>query len=203
MGKKTIKINVPENMDEVSVEKYMEYLEAVEGKEKDIEVYGRLALRVFCGIDDELEKKMPKKERDKIAVILMGLVNKSYPLVKRFEVDGVEYGFHPNLDGMSLAEFVDADQYSGGWENVARFLAVLYRPIIKSRGDRYEIDIYKGSGELEGVMKKQPASLYLGVSSFFLRLGIGLMNYTLNSMNNEKYQRMMNETLAKSGGGLG
>jgi hypothetical protein len=58
-------------------------------------------------------------------------------------MDGVEYGFIPNLDDMSFGEYVDLDTYLGDWQNIHRAMAVLYRPIREKRGERYNIVPYE------------------------------------------------------------
>ena len=198
--KRTIKISVPENMYEVKVETYARFLDAIKDTKDDKEI-GKIAFEIFCGISPGMEKQMPKKKRDEVGSILVGMANKTYGLMRRFTFEGVEYGLHPNLDDMKLGEFVDADNYSREGKDIAKFLSVLYRPISKTKRDRYSIDSYDGTGERVKVMEQQSAALYLGVCGFFLRIAMTLMNCTLNSTSRQETPRMMKGSSAKNGGG--
>ena len=63
-------------------------------------------------------------------------------LVTKFRLDGVEYGFIPDLNELSFGEYIDLDTYLGDWENIHTAMNVLYRPINSKKGDRYTIQEY-------------------------------------------------------------
>ena len=54
--------------------------------------------------------------------------------VQRFKHKGIEYGFIPNLEGISTGEYIDLDNYSKSKDTYHKMLSILYRPVIKSNG---------------------------------------------------------------------
>ena len=65
-------------------------------------------------------------------------------LKKIIKVDGIEYGFHPNLEEISLGEYADIETYlkNGVENNLTKLMAVLYRPITERDGKDYSIEAY-------------------------------------------------------------
>ncbi len=65
-------------------------------------------------------------------------------LKKIIKLDGVEYGFHPNLEEITLGEYADIETYlkNGLEDNLTKLIAVLYRPITERDGKDYSIEAY-------------------------------------------------------------
>jgi len=65
------------------------------------------------------------------------------------KVNDIEYGFHPNLEEITLGEYADLETYlkDGIENNITKIMAVLYRPIIEKEGDNYSIEAY-GTSDL-------------------------------------------------------
>lgn len=95
------------------------------------------------------------------------------PTLEHFTIDGVKYGFIPNIEDMSGAEFLDAESYYD--TDIFKFMAVVYRPIKKEVNGAYKIKKYKGSDKLEAIMLKAPASAYVAAKVFFSTLLIDLL----------------------------
>ena len=102
------------------------------------------------------------------------------PNIEHFTINGVKYGFIPNIEEMSGAEYLDAETYFN--ENIFKFMAVMYRPIKKELNDKYKIEKYKGSDKLEGIMVNAPASAYVAAKLFFLTLLTDLLSVTPRSI---------------------
>ena len=68
-------------------------------------------------------------------------------LKKVIEIDGVEYGMHPNLDDITLGEYADIESFikNGIQNNMPELMAVLFRPIVEKKGDIYAIEAYDGN----------------------------------------------------------
>ena len=98
------------------------------------------------------------------------------PTIENFTIDGVKYGFIPNIEEMSGAEFLDAEIYFD--TDIYKFMAVVYRPIKKEVNGSYRLKKYKGSDKLEAVMLKAPASAYVAAKVFFSTLLIDLLTVT-------------------------
>ena len=95
-------------------------------------------------------------------------------LKKIIEIDGIEYGFHPDLDSITLGEYADLETFiKGGIEkNLPEVMAVLYRPIKEKKNDIYIIDAYDGDIRLRTEeMKKMSAQQVQNALVFFYTLG--------------------------------
>ena len=57
------------------------------------------------------------------------------------KVNDIEYGFHPNLEEITLGEYADLETYlkDGIENNITKIMAVLYRPITEKEGDNYSV----------------------------------------------------------------
>ena len=67
-------------------------------------------------------------------------------LKRIIEVNGVEFGFHPDFDAITLGEYADVEQFikNGIDTNLPELMAILYRPIKEKKNDIYIIDAYDG-----------------------------------------------------------
>jgi hypothetical protein len=67
-------------------------------------------------------------------------------LKRLIEINGVKYGFHPDLEKITLGEYADIEQFikDGIYTNLPELMAVLYRPIKEKKNDIYIIDSYDG-----------------------------------------------------------
>jgi len=77
----------------------------------------------------------------KLALLQESANNK---LKKIITLDGVEYGFHPNLEEITLGEYADIETYmkDGIENNLHKLMSVLYRPITEKHGNNYSIEAY-------------------------------------------------------------
>ena len=77
----------------------------------------------------------------KLAILQESANNK---LKKIITLDNVEYGFHPNLEEITLGEYADIETYmkNGIEDNLPKLMAVLYRPITEKSGKNYSIEAY-------------------------------------------------------------
>ena len=86
------------------------------------------------------------------------------------EIDGVEYGFHPDLSDITLGEFADLETMikQGIEDNLPEIMSVLYRPVTEKKGDRYTIQAYDGAIQLRTEeMKQMKAEDVQGALVFF------------------------------------
>ncbi len=125
-------------------------------------------------------------------------------LKKVFEIDGIEYGFLPDLDEITLGEWADIEHYikDGIDKNMHKIMAVLFRPVTSKEGKMYSVQAYKdGRERAEKFRKKMNAEQVQQSLVFFWNLGNELLTtlplFLMEKMN--KIQAEMN--LAKSGAG--
>jgi len=77
----------------------------------------------------------------KLALLQESANNK---LKKIITLDGIEYGFHPNLEEITLGEYADIETYmkDGIENNLPKLMSVLYRPVTEKHGNNYSIEAY-------------------------------------------------------------
>ena len=104
-------------------------------------------------------------------------------LKRIIEINEVEYGFHPDLDSISLGEYADIEQFikNGIDKNLPELMSVLYRPIKLKKNDIYIIDSYDGDIRLRAEeMKQMSAEQVQSALVFFYTLGKVLSEITLS-----------------------
>jgi hypothetical protein len=100
----------------------------------------------------------------------------SKPEIEVFKLNGVDFGFIPNLEEMKGNEYLDLEMYLES--DIFKAMAVMYRPIKRKKNDLYTIEKYKGADKYSELMRQAPASAYLGAKVFFSTLAIDLLSVT-------------------------
>ena len=88
-----------------------------------------------------------------------------------FTLNGIEYGFIPNLDSITHGEWVDLIEYEGNIDTMNKLMAVLFRPVTKKdKLGNYSIEPYNGTKERADAFKVMPLNIVNGALVFFLNL---------------------------------
>ena len=137
---------------------------------------------------------MPKKLIRELAIQdvanIMSKVNdlqadKKVTLKKIIEVDGKEYGFHPNLgQDLTLGEWADIETMieQGLEDNMHNIMAILFRPILERENEAYIIQAYDGNIDVRAEkFKKMSAEQVQSALVFFWTLGNALSTSILLS----------------------
>ena len=178
-----VEITIPDSLSEVTLDQYQRYLK-IQDNNQDEKFLASKMIEIFCGVKLSDTLKMKYADVDGICNILVDMFNEKPQLVTKFKMKGVEYGFIPKLDDISLGEYIDLDAFLGDWENMHRAMAVLYRPIENKYGDKYSIKDYEaGDGE---VMKDMPLEAAISSIIFFYHLGIDLSQAMMNYLEEQE-----------------
>lgn len=141
-------------------------------------------------VDKELLKMFPnmklKEATSKLLEYYEYLNNSTNEVVNTFTYKGVKYGLIPDLENIKTKEYLDIEMYETNVQNIHRLLAVLYRPITKEFGDKYEIEEYDTSDKYKDVMLEVDAIIYKNVIGFFLTLKEILLKDTLTSISKKR-----------------
>ena len=183
-----VEINVPDSMSEIRLEQYQKFVKLYDGEVTE-EFMALKMLEIFCGVKLSDAYGMRFKDVDGITQLLSDLLNEKPQLRRTFKMDGVEYGFIPNLDEMSFGEYIDLDTYLGDWQNIHKAMAVLYRPIKDKHGERYNIVPYQVIDA--EVMRKMPMDAVLGSVLFFYRLGMDLSKAMIHYLEEQEESRIV------------
>ena len=195
-----IKLIVPTELSEIRLSQYQKYYK-IQEENKDESFLATKMIEIFCGIPHKDSFRMKLRDVTKVTNILADLFNKKPKLKQRFMMNEVEYGFIPNLDDMSLGEYVDLDTYISSWDDMHKAMAVLYRPIETSFSGKYTIEKYKGEGQ--ELMKDMPLDVVFGSMLFFYRLGIDLSRVMMSYFQDKRQMPSRQlETLMENMDGL-
>jgi len=172
------KIKVPSNLSEIPLWKFQKYMKLRDENDNE-EFLSYKAIEIFCGIPLSDVYKLTLESVESISEVLSKMFNEQPKHIERFNMAGVEYGFIPDLNEMTLAEYVDSEGNLSDIQNLHLAMNVLYRPIKDKKGDKYNIYPYK----LENLdkMKDMPTSAALGAIFFLINLGKELSISTILS----------------------
>jgi hypothetical protein len=116
-------------------------------------------------------------------------------------MNGIKYGFIPNMDELSTGEFIDIETYQKTPNDIWKVLSVLYRPISKEgQNGRYEIAPY--NAELNADFKDMDCNTAFGALLFFWSLGIDLLSCTLTFLEENPKVQAMSMASVINGDGL-
>ena len=123
--------NLIDSWADVSLEKWLQIIE-IEGESKTKEAEETIA--AFSDMPKQLIRELSLKD----VAVIMGKIakiqaNESSSLKRIIEIEGVEYGFMPNLDEITLGEYADLETFikNGVEKHMPEVMAVLYRPVIE------------------------------------------------------------------------
>jgi len=182
--------NLIDSWADVTLEKWMQVINSETGsKTKEAE-------ETIAALSD-IPRKLVKELALRDVAIIMGkmaeLQSKQSPLLRKvIEIDGVEYGMHPDLNSITLGEYADIESFikDGLEKNMPEIMAVLFRPVKERNGDAYVIEAYDGEISIRAeTMKKMSAEQVQSSLFFFSNLGRGLLR-TLPSFLMEQIQGM-------------
>ena len=177
-------IIVPNSLSDISLKQYQTFLKIKEANDSD-EFIAQKMVSIFCNIKLGHVALIKFSSFEDILNTLEKAFNEDKKLVRRFELGGKEFGFIPDLEEISFGEYADLDNYIGDWQNMHKAMAVMYRPIIKTKGERYEIEPYNGSITYSEVMEYAPLNVVFGAMVFFYSLGNELLKATLSYLGEE------------------
>ena len=196
-----IEINVPTLLSEITLGQYQKFLKIAEDNPQGNFLDAKM-IEIFCGIPLSDSYKLKMSSVVAIIDILNELLNQTPKRIERFTMNNVDYGFVPDLDEMSLGEYIDLDNNASKWENMHIAMNVLYRPIKVSKGDKYNIVDYNVDNPEK--MKDMPLDAAIGSLFFFYNLGMELSMHTMNSLDKQQQMEIYQgqQTSEESGDGI-
>ncbi len=181
-----VNLRIPTSLNEITLGQYQEFSKLDNNtKISPAEIQLKM-IQIFCNVSELVARGMRATDIAEICEMLNNMFDTEHQLVNRFKLNGVNYGFIPELDDMSFGEYMDLDTFIGDNDNIHRAANVLFRPIEFKRGDRYTIKEYDSN--TSETAKDFPLDAVLGAIVFFYTLGKDLSVVMLNSLDkkNEK-----------------
>ena len=176
-------INVPTELNEITLKQYQKFLKVQDSKQNNTFLQTKM-IEIFCNVKMQDALNIKLSDADRIASLISKMFEQKPDLVKSFWLNNVEYGFVPDLDEITLGEYIDLDTYMGEWENIQIAMNVLYRPIKQKLGQKYLIEEY--DPDTKDKLINMPMDAVFGSIIFFYRLGIELSQTMMNYLENEE-----------------
>jgi hypothetical protein len=201
--KQKLTIEVPNDYSAITLTKFLQL-------QKDLKVYGddeeaKLATLFYhlCNVEPGIMQKIDTATFIKIKEQLLSFIaRENFDLVPFVNINGVEYGFEPNLSQIAYGAYVDISKYdelniNENWEKI---MAILYRPVKKKIGKLYEIEQYTGNEPSEH-WREVSMEIHFGTLFFFINLSKVLLKNTLKSLiqNHQEIPPNIKSILAASG----
>lgn len=192
-----VKLSIPTTLNEITLGQYQEFDKL--DLTKEAEVQSKM-IEIFCKVPVEVVRSMKAKDITDICVIINNMFDTEHQLINRFQMNGIDYGFIPDLENMSFGEYVDLDTFIGDNDNLHRAMNVLYRPIDLKQGQRYTLKEYNPDTNEDA--KSYPLDAVFGAIVFFYNLGKDLSTVILNSSSKQNEENLA-QFLASQPNGAG
>lgn len=192
-------INVPTELNEITLKQYQKFLKVQDSKDNNF-IQTKM-IEIFCRVKPQDALNIKLSDANRIASLISNMFEQKPDLVKSFYLGGIEYGFVPDLDEITLGEYIDLDTYMGDWENIHTAMNVLYRPVKQKLGDKYLIEDY--NVETKDDLLQMPMDAVFGSIIFFYRLGIELSQTMMNYLENKEEKQLLDVLdLQRNGDGI-
>ena len=209
MGKQVeLTLSVPTTLGDITLGQYQRYMKLVEQNKDDESATDFLNMKlieIFCNVELKDVMRIPVSEVEKVLAILGKAFEERPEIIRHFKLLNVDMGFIPNLERISLGEYIDAEDNISEWETMHKAMAVLYRPVNFKSKERYSIAPYDPSDEISELMKEMPLSVAMSAMVFFYDLAKELLraipSYIQKSLTEEQTY-LLKQTLAQNGDGI-
>ena len=194
-----IKIKIPTSLKDITLRQYKRFLKIQENVKEERFLNAKM-IEIFCNVKLEKVMLLKLKDAEEVSGILSKLFNEKPSLVSKFKLNGVNYGFHPQLDDLSLGEYIDLDNFIGDWDNIEKAMNVLYRPILVKLKEKYSIEDYQVGNESN--LLDMPMDAVLSSIFFLWNLGLELSQTMTNCLDKGEEQALI-QYLNSQGSGDG
>lgn len=195
-------ITIPSSLKEVTLDQWMKFTAMTKDIEDDEVFLMEKTVEILCNIPLETVRKIQYQSVSHMCAALAEVFEQVPKFERSFVMDGIEYGFIPQMDDISFGEYIDLDSFLTDENNLHKAMAVLYRPIKQKISDQYLIEEYDPHREQQ--MKQMPVYYTLGALGFFLTLNKELLSNIQNYLIEETQQMTPQQRLdfQRSGAGI-
>jgi len=194
-----LNIKIPSSLKEITLRQYKSYLKLQETVKEERFLNAKM-IEIFCKLKLKDVMLLKLKDSNEILGLLSSLFESKPSLVSKFKLNGLEYGFQPQLDDMTLGEYIDLDTYIGDWENMEKAMNVLYRPVIVKLKEKYSIEEY--NTETSDQLLDMPMDAAMSSIFFLWNLGLELSK-TMTSSLAEEETEVLTQYLNSQKSGVG
>lgn len=170
-----VNITIPTELKDIKLSQFQKFIRTTKDVE-DVNFINRQTVAIFCNLSDKQVLSIKANDFDAILQTVTKTLNKKSELIPTFKLDGVEYGFIPNIEDITVGEKGEIDSHINDWQNMDKMMGVCYRPINYKRKDTYLIDDYTGNEKGLDVT----LDVAIGCVLFFYNLMNDLASYIPN-----------------------
>ena len=199
--KKQIEIEMPGSWEDLTFRRYIEIKKDLEAYVDNEEAQTAFLIHNLCGLAVEEIQALSAQSYNILRTKLIQFMNnEDHTLVPIVKVDGILYGFEPNLSKMSYGAYADISKYKSLEmnEDWLTIMSILYRPVTERKGSNYSIEAYNGHIDAEE-WRDVPMHIHFGALFFLSNLFKDLLSSTLNSTSQVKGMDNYKKTLEKNG----
>jgi len=182
-----INITVPNDLSEITLRQYKHFLKIQKNVDDESFLNAKI-IEIFCKLNLEDVMRLKFNDSELIVSTLTEMFEQKPNLVRSFKLNNINYGFHPQLDDLTLGEYIDLDTFIGDWENIEKAMAVLYRPVVNKIKDKYTIEEYKVGVDQE--ILDMPMDAVLSSIFFLWNLGLDLSKTMMNYLDKDQTQAL-------------
>ena len=203
-----IELSVPDALSDITLGQYQKYLKILDQNKDDdnaAEFINMKTIEIFCDVDFKDVLKIPLSDAEKVLTIINKAFEEKPDIIRHFKLLSVDMGFIPNLERISLGEYIDVENNIVDWQTMHKAMAVLYRPVNFRSKEKYTVAPYEPSDEVSELMKEMPLDVAMSSMVFFYDLGMELLKaiptYIQKNLTEEQTY-LLKQTLAQSGVGI-
>jgi len=198
-----LEITIPTSLSEIKLSQYLKFLAIAEQNEESDFLHHKM-IQIFCNVELKYIDQFKRTQLIEIVNSINSLFENVPEFKNRFELNGVEYGFIPNLEDITQGEYIDLDNYLPVNSDMNKAMAVMFRPIKQRFKDKYIIEDYAGSSLYAEKMLDAPLDVVLGARVFFYHLGNELLKSTLTYLEEKVPKTILanKPNLGKDGDGI-
>jgi len=166
---KEIHLNIPSDLSEITLGDY-NTIQDIFNNEEDLMKGSLRVISLLTQLTYGEVNQLSRKDFNDTITTITQVLNKECKWRQRFTINGTEYAFIPNLDDMSIGEYIDLDTYLKDPQDLHKVMTILYRPIKLERFGKYILEDYTGREDVD-IMKFAPMDAVKGAFVFFYHLG--------------------------------
>jgi hypothetical protein len=200
--KQILEIKVPNDYSAITLKKFLQMQKDLKMYEDDEEAKIATLFYHLCNVEPGMMQRIDTATFTQIKDKLLSFVaQEQFNLIPFVDINGIKYGFEPNLSEIAYGAYVDISKYdelniNENWEKI---MAILYRPVTKEIGKLYEIQPYTGK-EPSDHWNEVNMDVHFGALFFFINLSKVLLRNTLKSLTRrEEIPANIKSILEKSG----
>ena len=187
---KTESFNLINSWSDVTLETWLKLIEFQEGTKTEEATH-------TIGTLTDIPKRLVQELALADVVAIMNKVGEiqakqGTDLKRIIEINGIKYGYHPDLSEITLGEYADIEQFikDGLESNLPQLMSVLYRPIKEQKNDIYVIDSYDGNIRLRAEEMKQMSAEQVQSAMVFFYHFVKVLSQILQSFSMERQKEM-------------